>query len=117
MFEAGEIDIASLVKDIDLKSLDMVNPFLLLPLDNLSFNDMLIQKNHVYFEDFSHDVYLTTATQGIHLPLSIYTYMQSIFFDNLCVEPSINSKEQNFLPLKECQCDGKNFFGMPSVTF
>ena len=79
--------------------MDKVNPFLLLPLDNLSFNDMLIQNNHVYFEDFNQDVYLTTATQGIHLPKSIYTYMESIFFKTLCVDPSVNSKEQNFLPL------------------
>jgi hypothetical protein len=80
MYAAGEIDVADLVQGTDLSSMTKVNPFLLLPLNNLSFNDMLIQNNHVYFEDFNHDVYLTTATQGIHLPKSIYTYMESIFF-------------------------------------
>jgi len=43
--------------------------------------------------------------------------MNKTFFDNLCSAPGVAEREINYLPLPECQCDGKNFFGMPSITF
>ena len=37
-------------------------------------------------QDFDNDVWLTPMTQGIHLPGSIYNYMQENFFTWICSE-------------------------------
>ena len=62
-------------------------------------------------------------TQGIHLPTSIYSYMQTNFFSWICSEVT-NFEEydkdyftlsQSFLALDECQCKGRDYSGMPTI--
>ena len=60
------------------------------------------------------------------MPDSIYSYMQENFFQYLCNELGDNDEYFNVTianytshaaPLQNCQCDGKDYFGMPDVEF
>ena len=75
-------DLATIASDV------LVNPFLQFPLDNLSLQSPKIQSSAVFFSKFEQHVSLTPMTQGIHLPNSIYNYMEQNFFQWICTEVS-----------------------------
>ena len=80
-----------------------------------------IQSSQVFFGNFGNDVYLTPATQGIHLPDAIFVYMDTQFFQHLCATASdygateFYDISQTYLELDECQCTGGNYNGMPGI--
>lgn len=67
--------------------------------------------------------YLTPSTQGIHLPASIFSYMNSNFFSYICQAVSANANiiksgvfsSQAYLSLDACECKGADFSGMPTI--
>ena len=62
-------------------------------------------------------------TQGIHLPNSIFDYMQENFFQWICsavenfqeYDQDYFRLSQSFLALDDCQCKGRDYSGMPSL--
>ena len=62
--------------------------------------------------------------QGIHLPTSIYSYLDENFFNWICNKPlnyitTSLSYEPNFSssyqPLEECKCNGSDYYSMPTI--
>ena len=54
------------------------------------------------------------------MPNSIYDYMNDNFFQYLCEDPSEVdgiALSSQAIPLKTCQCEGLNFYGMPDIEF
>ena len=69
---------------------------------------------------------MTPACAATHIPHSIYTYMHEYFFQYLCSEQRWLTQEYDLIgnyytseaaPLLNCDCDGKNYYGMPSIGF
>ena len=57
----------------------------------------------------------------MHLPTSLYNYMQENFFKYLCINAgtpgNASSLTSLLVPMKACECEGSNYFGMPSLQF
>ena len=55
------------------------------------------------------------------MPTSIYNYMEDNFFKYLCNAPDELSNNATLtsiaVPLKNCQCNGNNYYGMPNIEF
>ena len=55
------------------------------------------------------------------MPTSIYNYMDTNFFDWLCIDVGVDDndadKTSTAIPLKNCQCDGLNYYGMPNIDY
>eukprot|EP00354_Favella_ehrenbergii_P004465 CAMPEP_0170451608 /NCGR_PEP_ID=MMETSP0123-20130129/789_1 /TAXON_ID=182087 /ORGANISM="Favella ehrenbergii, Strain Fehren 1" /LENGTH=129 /DNA_ID=CAMNT_0010713349 /DNA_START=549 /DNA_END=938 /DNA_ORIENTATION=- len=108
----------------DLFKNDTVRPFLDLDMDQISFKTVLLEENQIFVIDFGPSISVTPACAATHLPLSIYDYMDENFFRYLCYD---NKMQGDFklignytsfaAPMKSCQCDGENFYGMPSIEF
>ena len=54
------------------------------------------------------------------MPTSIYNYMDENLFGYLCTDPGTGENKKSLtsyaVPLKQCQCEGYNFYGMPDIT-
>ena len=128
-FMAGKVDTDQQIKDAgfdDLLNLSTdveINPFLSLKMNNITLGSPNIQSSQVIFSDYGSSVYLTPQTQGIHLPTSIYDYMEDNFFQWICYKvDNFNSTiqqyldlSQTYLALDECYCKGRDYFGMPTI--
>ena len=88
-------------------------------LEQLSFRDVLLQGNQIYVEKFETSIKLIPGSTATHMPTSIYNYMQENFFQYLCVSPNEDSNNATLtsiaVPLKNCQCNGNNYYGMPEI--
>ena len=54
------------------------------------------------------------------MPTSIYNYMNENFFDYICGGPLATGStplSAQAVPLKYCQCEGLDFYGMPEIEF
>ena len=55
------------------------------------------------------------------MPTSVFTYMNTNFFNYICIPVGVGdnkAKDTSFaVPLKNCQCDGNEFYGMPEIDF
>ena len=60
-------------------------------------------------------------TQGLQLPYSIYEYLEKNFFKWICNTSSETGADalldptQTYLDLKECECKGHDYSGMPTL--
>lgn len=55
-----------------MASVTTVNPFVEVTLENLQFEEILVNKYYVSFENFNENyITLTPSNFGIHLPISI----------------------------------------------
>ena len=106
---------------LDLFSLPTINPFLDLDLSQISFKDVLLQEDQIFVQDFSPSISIIPACAATHMPSSIYHYMETNFFRYICKGDDSYQVEANrtsiVAPLKSCQCNGLNFYGMPTVEF
>jgi len=115
----GQIIISDQIDGQDLFDLRIVNPFLNLKMNQISFSDLLVQDNQVFLTNFEHGITITPASPATHIPSSIFKYMDNNFFQHLCYplgeSSSLIQAEATSLvtPLKSCICDGSNFYGMP----
>lgn len=91
------------------------DPFLLLPLDDTKIVRVTLQNFDIYTEPIGQDVYLTPSNPGIHLPDTLYTYMNDNFFTYLCSPEMISTELKPLLTFEQCQCQGQLYFGMPSL--
>ena len=100
---------------------DTVNPFIQIDLEQLSFKDVLLQTNQIYVKKFNTSIKIIPGSAATHMPTSIYDYMEENFFSYLCVQPGDDdnniSQTSNAVPLKNCQCNGNNYYGMPNIEF
>ena len=89
-----------------------------MPLSLVSFSNPMVQHSPVFFSDYGKNVQLTPMAQGIHVPYSIYSYMQQNFFQYICTyySQALTSLDltQAYLNLAECVCWGKDYAGMPT---
>ena len=70
---------------------------------------------------------MTPACAATHLPQTIYDYMNKSFFSYLCLKDLSSAVNENYdlqgnftsfvAPMKNCQCSGLNYFGMPEIGF
>ena len=72
----------------------------------------------MFYSDYGKEVYYTPLAQGMHLPYSIFEYMDENFFDWICHTPR-DGTDSNFdvnayMILDRCECKGRNYFGMPN---
>ena len=71
--------------------------------------------------DFASTISLIPSSAATHMPTSIYNYMDENFFDYLCTNPGSKDNYKSLtsyaVPLKQCQCEGYNFYGMPDIEF
>ena len=56
---------------------------------------------------------VTSSIEGVHLISSYYQYMDDVFFNQLCDQT--NNTYNSALLFRGCQCNGFNFYGMPSL--
>lgn len=61
-----------------------MNPFIQMELDQLTFNNLLLQNQPIYVDKYSGNVNLVISTAGTHLPDTVWSYMSDEFFDPLC---------------------------------
>ena len=96
----------------------LINPFIEMRLKNLKFGAPRIDKRQVFYSDFGHAVTLTPLAQGIHLPESIFAYMDYQFFNYICHAPVAgvdgDIDHNAYLTLERCECRGRNYYGMPN---
>ena len=119
-FQAGEADVDEQIYNMGMSDLQnvasdiVINPFLKFELANLTFGLPKVQSSQVFYSKFSGTTYLTSMTQGIHLPNAIYEYMNSNFFQWICYDVNnldsqstyFFEKTSSYLPLEECECKG-----------
>ena len=90
----------------DLFSLDSVNPFLQMTMEQLSFRNVLLQGNQIFVKKFNTSIKLIPGSSATHMPASIYNYMKDNFFVDLCVSPAEDnnriSETSLAVPLKNC---------------
>lgn len=76
--------------------------------------------------DFQTDISVTPASAATHLPKTIYNYMDDNFFQYLCKEELfsvdfddkvVGENTSLAAPMKQCQCEGMDYYGMPSIGF
>ena len=100
---------------------DIVNPFPTLLLDQIGFQDVLIQSQNTFYpSEFSPDVYLTTAMSRSHLPKPIYQHLEDSFFQQLCpfdVESFRDEDTDEIVHSFDCTCEGNDYGGMPNIDF
>ena len=105
----------------DLFAMETVNPFLQMDLEQLSFRNVLLQGNQIFVKKFNTSIKLIPGSSATHMPSSIYTYMKENFFVDLCVSPNEDnnkiSETSLAVPLPNCQCNGNNYYGMPTIEF
>ena len=103
----------------------IINPFLSMPLELIKFGSPNVQGTQIFLDGFGNQAYLTPGTQGIHLPTAIYDYLDEHFFQQLCKEvPNFSvfndsntfTLSQTYLALDQCQCKGRDYSGMPSLS-
>lgn len=95
------------------------NPFYFYALEDLTFSSVLLENNEVFVTIEETEVILTPATPATHLPVPLYEYMKSNFFDWVCApsDPVGNPANSTSIvtPLMTCQCNGNNYQGMPEL--
>ena len=81
----------------------------------------MLQQNQIFVTDFAKTISLLPGSAATHMPTSIYNYMNTNFFQYLCDDPDVGDNKRDLtseaIPLKNCQCEGLNFFGMPDIEF
>lgn len=89
--QVSQINFDQQIRDLgftDLATAVNINPFLQMPLDDMIFGQPQIQSDQIFFSDFGKQVSLTPATQGIHIPYSIFEFMDINFFNYICLNIS-----------------------------
>ena len=92
-----------------------------MPLNFITFDQVLLNNNQIYITSYAKSISLITASAATHLPTSIFNYLDKNFFSYLCVSPGTEYNKRSStsvaVPLKNCQCDGFNYEGMPAIDF
>ena len=70
---------------------------------------------------------MTPASAATHIPKTIYDYIDENFFQYLCkkdlssgldLDLNIDGNFTSYAaPMKSCQCEGMDYYGMPSIGF
>ena len=97
----------------------IVNPFLEIILYQIQIQNVLLQGDQVYLEDYASEIKLVPSSPGVHMPYSLFSYMNDNFLQWICTDPDTHGNWANttslITPLYTCQCEGSNFYGMPEL--
>ena len=98
-----------------------INPFISILLKTVEFDSVLLETDQIFVNDYENDISLVPHSPGMHMPLSLWSYMTDNFFQYICKEPGTLGNPESYssyiVPLKTCRCIGTDFFGMPDIQF
>ena len=84
MTYGGIIEVSDQIKNVNLHTDRVVNPFLRLHMDQIVFQQVLLQKFQVLLPDFGRHLNVLPSMPATHMPTSLFDYMTKTFFKQIC---------------------------------